>query len=118
MIWLEPYSILTSLPHCDPVSAIVVLIPLPETGFSAEDESHKEHRLGRTTRDKPTKKEHPMKVAIPTEVKNNENRTAITPAGVDALVRRGHSVFVQRGAGVGAGNSDDDYAAAGAALTS
>ncbi len=35
-----------------------------------------------------------MRVAVPTEIKNNENRVAMTPAGVDALVHRGHEVLV------------------------
>ncbi len=39
-----------------------------------------------------------MRVAVPTEIKNNENRVAMTPAGVDALVHRGHEVLVQAGA--------------------
>ena len=55
-----------------------------------------------------------MRVGIPTEIKNNENRVAITPAGVDALVHRGHEVLVQSGAGLGSRISDEDYAAAGA----
>ncbi|MBV0893802.1 alanine dehydrogenase [Microbacterium sp. NC79] len=57
-----------------------------------------------------------MKVAIPTEIKNNENRVAITPAGVDLLVHRGHQVFVQQGAGAGSSNIDADYVAAGATI--
>jgi alanine dehydrogenase len=44
-----------------------------------------------------------MRVGIPTEIKNNENRVAITPAGVHELVRRGHSVFIESGAGLGSG---------------
>lgn len=42
-----------------------------------------------------------MRVGIPTEIKNNENRVAITQAGVFELKRRGHDVFVQAGAGLG-----------------
>jgi len=57
-----------------------------------------------------------MRVAIPTEVKNNENRVAVTPAGVDALVHAGHEVFVQAGAGLGSRIADADYAAAGATV--
>jgi len=57
-----------------------------------------------------------MRVGIPAERKNHEYRVAITPAGVDALVRRGHDVVVERGAGVGSGIADADYAAAGARL--
>ncbi len=57
-----------------------------------------------------------MRIGIPTEIKNNENRVAITPAGVDALVARGHEVWVESGAGLGSRISDDAYAAAGAKL--
>jgi alanine dehydrogenase len=55
-----------------------------------------------------------MKVGIPREVKNNEFRVAITPAGVHELVRNGHDVYVERSAGVGSSISDADYVAAGA----
>ena len=58
-----------------------------------------------------------MKVAIPKEVKNNEFRVAITPAGVHDLVAHGHTVTVQAGAGVGASITDDEYAAAGARIS-
>jgi len=57
-----------------------------------------------------------MLVGIPAEIKNNENRVAITPAGVDALVRRGHEVVVQAGAGLGSRISDEDFAEAGATI--
>ncbi len=57
-----------------------------------------------------------MRVGIPTEIKNNEQRVAITPAGVHALVARGHEVWVQSGAGLGSRISDDDFVAAGAQL--
>lgn len=57
-----------------------------------------------------------MVVGVPTEVKESENRVGIVPAGVEELVRRGHSVLVQAGAGVGSGVSDDDYRAAGATV--
>lgn len=57
-----------------------------------------------------------MRVGVPTEVKNNENRVALTPAGVHELVRRGHAVGIQAGAGAGAGVTDDAYRAAGATL--
>ena len=57
-----------------------------------------------------------MKVGIPREVKNNEYRVAITPAGVHELVRHGHDVFVEHDAGVGSSISDDDYVAAGAKI--
>jgi len=57
-----------------------------------------------------------MKIAVPAEVKNNENRVALTPAGADRLVHEGHQVFVQSGAGLGSRVSDDDYRAAGATI--
>jgi alanine dehydrogenase len=57
-----------------------------------------------------------MKVGIPTEVKNNEFRVAITPAGVYELARNGHDVVVQSGAGAGSSITDSDYRAAGAAI--
>lgn len=57
-----------------------------------------------------------MRIGIPTEIKNNENRVAITPAGVHELVRRGHEVFIQAGAGVGSSFSDDSYASQGATI--
>jgi alanine dehydrogenase len=57
-----------------------------------------------------------MKVGIPTEVKNNENRVAATPAGVHELVRRGHEVLVQEGAGLGSSITDADYVEAGATV--
>jgi alanine dehydrogenase len=57
-----------------------------------------------------------MKVGIPTEIKNNENRVAATPAGVHELVRRGHEVLVQAGAGLGSSITDADYVEAGASV--
>ena len=57
-----------------------------------------------------------MRVGIPTEIKNNEYRVAITPAGVSELVRRGHDVVVQAGAGEGSAIHDDDFKAAGAQI--
>ncbi|WP_129668284.1 alanine dehydrogenase [Phytoactinopolyspora endophytica] len=55
-----------------------------------------------------------MLVGIPTEIKNNEYRVAITPPGVHELVRHGHEVVVQAGAGVGSSIRDEEYTAAGA----
>jgi alanine dehydrogenase len=55
-----------------------------------------------------------MRVGIPTEIKNNEYRVAITPAGVAELTRRGHEVLIQAGAGEGSAISDNDFKAAGA----
>jgi alanine dehydrogenase len=57
-----------------------------------------------------------MKVAVATEVKNNEFRVAITPAGVHDLVSHGHEVIVQRGAGLGSSIPDAAYEAAGASI--
>lgn len=55
-----------------------------------------------------------MKIAVPKEVKNHEYRVALTPTGARELVRRGHTVTLQLGAGEGAGFQDADYRAAGA----
>jgi alanine dehydrogenase len=55
-----------------------------------------------------------MRVGIPTEIKNNEYRVAITPAGVAELANRGHEVLIQAGAGDGSAISDRDFKAAGA----
>ncbi|WP_433499937.1 alanine dehydrogenase [Sphaerimonospora sp. CA-214678] len=57
-----------------------------------------------------------MKIGVPTEIKSHENRVAATPAGVHELVRRGHSVMVQKRAGLGSHISDEEYLAAGAEL--
>ncbi len=55
-----------------------------------------------------------MRVAVPTETKDNEFRVALTPAGVHELVERGHEVIVQRDAGAGSAITDADFKAAGA----
>src|SRR5690242_18049689 len=57
-----------------------------------------------------------MKIGVPTEVKTDEYRVALTPAGVRELADRGHHVFVQSEAGEGSGISDDDYVAQGATI--
>ncbi|MFV8052672.1 alanine dehydrogenase [Mycobacterium sp. 48b] len=57
-----------------------------------------------------------MLVGIPTEIKNNEYRVAITPAGVAELTRRGHDVIIQAGAGEGSAITDNDFKAAGAQI--
>ncbi len=57
-----------------------------------------------------------MRIAIPSEIKNNESRVAITPAGVIHLVHSGHEVFVQKGAGLGSGFKDEAYKQAGAVI--
>lgn len=57
-----------------------------------------------------------VKVGIPREVKNNEFRVAITPAGVHELVRHGHQVVVEESAGAGSSITDEEYVAAGARI--
>jgi alanine dehydrogenase len=57
-----------------------------------------------------------MHVGIPKEVKNNEYRVAITPSGVHELVRNGHEVCVETGAGTGSSITDDEYVRAGAKI--
>jgi alanine dehydrogenase len=57
-----------------------------------------------------------MIIGVPKEIKNNENRVALTPAGVSALVKRGHTVYIQTKAGVGSGFSDKEYKEAGAKI--
>jgi alanine dehydrogenase len=57
-----------------------------------------------------------VKVGIPREVKNNEFRVAITPAGVNELVGNGHQVVVERNAGAGSSIPDEEYVAAGAEI--
>ena len=53
-----------------------------------------------------------MIVGVPKEIKNNENRVALTPAGAKEFVRRGHSVYVQHTAGINSGFPDEEYVAA------
>ncbi|QYC38952.1 Alanine dehydrogenase [Nonomuraea coxensis DSM 45129] len=55
-----------------------------------------------------------MKIGVPAEVKNHEYRVAVTPAGVHELVRNGHDVMVQSGAGLGSHITDEEYLSAGA----
>lgn len=57
-----------------------------------------------------------MIIGVPKEIKNNENRVAMTPAGVAELKHNGHTVYVQHTAGEGSGFSDDEYIAAGAQI--
>jgi alanine dehydrogenase len=57
-----------------------------------------------------------MKVGVPAEVTDHEFRVAITPAGVHELVRAGHEVFVEAGAGAGSSLPDEEFAAAGATI--
>jgi len=57
-----------------------------------------------------------MIIGVPKEIKNNENRVGLTPAGVSALAKAGHKLFVQSTAGNGSGFSDDEYKKAGATI--
>src|SRR5512145_235019 len=57
-----------------------------------------------------------MKIGVPKEIKTNENRVALVPAGAEALVAAGHSVVVERGAGEGSGFGDELYTKAGARI--
>lgn len=57
-----------------------------------------------------------MKIRIPKEIKNNENRVGITPAGVHQFVAAKHSVLIEHNAGLGAGYPDEAYEAAGATI--
>jgi alanine dehydrogenase len=59
-----------------------------------------------------------MKIGVPTEIKSHENRVALRPAGAEELVRDGHEVLVQSGAGEGSGFSDAQYEMAGATIVS
>ena len=58
----------------------------------------------------------PMRIGVPTEIKTDEYRVAITPAGVRELVDRGHEVLIQAGAGVGSAIPDAEYAEQGAQI--
>jgi alanine dehydrogenase len=57
-----------------------------------------------------------MIIGVPKEIKTNENRVALVPAGAEALAADGHTVLVEQGAGEGSGFADDAYRAAGATL--
>jgi alanine dehydrogenase len=57
-----------------------------------------------------------MEIGVPKELKSQENRIAITPSGVHELMRHGHQVFVESGAGVGSGIADEQFEAAGAVV--
>ena len=57
-----------------------------------------------------------MKIGVPKEIKTNENRIALVPAGAETLVAAGHSVLVESGAGLGSGFSDEDFTAVGATI--
>jgi len=55
-----------------------------------------------------------MRIGVPKEIKPQENRVALTPAGVDAFVQAGHEVFIEENAGIGSGFADEEYAKRGA----
>ena len=57
-----------------------------------------------------------MIIGVPQEIKTNENRIALVPAGAEAFVTRGHTVYVEKGAGIGSGFPDEAYVAAGAKI--
>jgi alanine dehydrogenase len=57
-----------------------------------------------------------MRIGVPTEIKDNEYRVGMTPAGAAVLTTDGHEVFIQAGAGNGSGFSDDEYTAGGAKI--
>ncbi|MBN8575343.1 MAG: alanine dehydrogenase [Cyclobacteriaceae bacterium] len=57
-----------------------------------------------------------MIIGVPKEIKNNENRVAVTPAGAQEFAKKGHTVYVQTKAGEGSGFSDDEYKGAGARI--
>jgi len=57
-----------------------------------------------------------MKIGLPKEIKDNEYRVGLTPAGVQALAHAGHDVFVQKTAGEGSGFTDEQYVKAGGQL--
>ncbi|WP_416151336.1 alanine dehydrogenase [Salipaludibacillus sp. HK11] len=57
-----------------------------------------------------------MKIGVPKEIKNNENRVALTPAGVLTLNQSGHEIIIETTAGVGSGFTDEDYLSAGAEI--
>ena len=57
-----------------------------------------------------------MKIGVPKEIKTNENRIAVVPAGAESLISAGHSVLIERGAGIGSGFTDEDYTSVGAKI--
>ncbi len=57
-----------------------------------------------------------MRIGVPKEIKNNENRVAITPSGVELLRQNGHKVLIETNAGIGSGFADKDYVEAGAII--
>jgi alanine dehydrogenase len=59
-----------------------------------------------------------MKIGLPKEIKNNENRVGLTPTAVKKLVRAKHQVFVEKNAGAGSGFTNNEYIKAGAKIVS
>ncbi|MEL6347053.1 MAG: alanine dehydrogenase [Myxococcota bacterium] len=59
-----------------------------------------------------------MIVGVPKEIKPQEARVGVTPSGVDQLVKRGHAVLIESGAGIGSGIADDEYVRQGAVMVS
>ena len=57
-----------------------------------------------------------MKIGVPKEIKNNENRVGLVPGGVRQLIHDGHEVYVQTNAGLGIGIADEEYVKAGAKI--
>ena len=57
-----------------------------------------------------------MIIGVPKEIKTNENRIALVPAGAEFLTAKGHTVYVEQGGGLGSGFADEQYAAAGAKI--
>ena len=57
-----------------------------------------------------------MIIGVAKEIKNNENRVGLTPAGTEALVKAGHQVLIEKSAGIGSGFTDDTYTSAGAEI--
>jgi len=57
-----------------------------------------------------------MIIGVPKEIKNNENRIALTPGGALELTKRGHEVYVQKDGGIGSGFSDQMYTDCGAKI--
>ena len=57
-----------------------------------------------------------MRIGVPKEIKNHEYRVGLVPSSVAELVHHGHSVMIERGAGLGAGVTDREYEAAGAVI--
>src|SRR6188474_639191 len=57
-----------------------------------------------------------MIIGVPKEIKTNENRIALVPAGAELLTASGHTVYVEQGGGLGSGFSDEQYVAAGAQI--